>query len=225
MSPETVVAKSTVSLGLGHTLCASAAGLLCWGCPCVRRGSALMKTSVPTRLLGCEVAGLPPGLSLTPRAYSCCNSGPVLAGGTGGHQPSPVLTRVFGPFPCMLGPGWCLHMTQTCWLPRLHPRASGPVWPSTCRTDGTFALLLALLSAFPHPRTCRTGWPPGGAPGPADPASPGDGLLRRSPWAAGTCVPGRAAPTSSPSVPEAHLCPCGTCLAVLVTCLSVTIHL
>lgn len=150
MSPETVDTKSTVSLGLGHTLCASAAGLLCWGCPCVRRGSASMKTSVPTRLLGYEVAGLPPGLSLNTQSLFLLQQRPGV--GTG-HRGTPAVSSphpcVWAAFPCMLGPGWCLHMTQTLVALSPSPGLWPSVWPSICRTDGTFALLLALLSAFP----------------------------------------------------------------------------
>lgn len=213
--------------------------------PCVSSRAAVLGVSLGpkrlhldenkfrTRLLGYEVAGLPPGLCLTPRAYSCCHSGLVLAQAMGTHQPPPVLTHVWGGFTLKAG-SWdgARRMTETWWLTHLHPWASVCLSGLPYRTDGTFALLLALLSAFPlisapTPMDLQDSLASQWRAWPCRPCLPwGRPAVLLTPGAAGTCVcQGRAAPSSFPSVQRPISIPLGLGLAVLVTCLSVIIHL
>lgn len=176
---------------------------------------------------------MPSGLGLTPTAYSSCHCSPVWCDlvwgwGAGRQQPSPVLTCVFRWF---FSEGWFLG-----WCPSHASNpliaVSPPPGPSVCpacqaQDRWLLPLFCPLLSASPlisahMPRDLRTGWPPGGAFGPADPASP----TGTSAAAAVACaclgqVSKRGcAPAASHSSPEAHLrlgsgpAACGTCLAV-----------
>lgn len=123
------------------------------------------------------------------RACSSSCSCLVVRRGVGRHQPSPVLTCVFG---WLFSEGWFLG-----WCPSRDPNPLGavspPPRPSVCLSSwpgagptGSSLPFCPLLSAYPlisaHicPRTPRTGWPPGSTLGPADPAFLWESLPRFS---------------------------------------------
>lgn len=178
-----------------------------------------MKTSVRTRLLGYEVAGLPPVLCLTPRAYSCCHSGLVLAQAMGTHQPPPVLTRVWGGFTLKAGSwdGACC-MTETWWLPQLHPWASVclSVWPTI---QDRWDLRSPFGTAFCFPfDLCSHAHGPTGQSGLLAVRlalqtlpSPGTACCAAHPWGCwDLCAPGEGCACLFPFCLEAHFYPSGT---------------